>query len=60
MRDGLEPDLSEEVMWWHADDYWRYTLYAAVAVIRAVVNRQAIPVAQLVRQHAAHHDIVLK
>ena len=60
LRGGLEPDLLDEVMWWHADDYWRYALYAAVALIRAAADRQAIPVAQLVRQLAAHHDIVLE
>lgn len=60
LRGGLEPDLLDEVMWWHADDYWRYALYAAVALIRAAADHQAIPVAQLVKQLAAHHDIGLK
>lgn len=59
VRAGLEPDLLDEVNWWHADDYWRYALYAAVALIRAGADRQAIPVAQLVEQLAQHHNIEL-
>jgi hypothetical protein len=60
LRGGLEPDLLDEVMWWHADDYWRYALYAAVAMIRAAADHQGIPVTQLVEQLGARHDIVLK
>ena len=60
LRGGLEPDLLDEVMWWHADDYWRYALYAAVALIRAAADHQAISVAELVQQLGAHHDIVLE
>ena len=60
LRGGLEPDLLDEVMWWQADDYWRYALYAAVAMIRAAADHQGIPVTQLVEQLGAHHDIVLK
>ena len=40
VRAGLEPDLLDEVIWWHADDCWRYALYAAVALIRAGADRQ--------------------
>ena len=59
VRAGLEPDLLDEVIWWHADDYWRYALYAAVALIREGADRQAIPVAQLVEQLAGRHGIAL-
>lgn len=59
VRAGLEPDLLDEVIWWHADDCWRYALYAAVALIRAGADRQAMPIAELVEQLAEHHDIAL-
>jgi hypothetical protein len=59
VRGGLEPDLLDEVIWWHGDDYWRYALYAAVALIRAGADHQAVPVAQFVEQLAEHHDIAL-
>ncbi len=48
VRGGLESDLLDEVMWWHADDYWRYAFYAAVALIRVGEDHQAIPIAELV------------
>ncbi|MCP4968711.1 MAG: hypothetical protein GY926_26220 [bacterium] len=59
VRGGLEPDLLDEVIWWHGDDYWRYALYAAVALIRASGDHQAIPVARFVEQLAELHDITL-
>jgi hypothetical protein len=59
VQGGLEPDLLDEVIWWHADDYWRYALYAAVALIRACADHEAIPVAQLVEQLAEHHNVAL-
>jgi hypothetical protein len=46
-------------MWWQADDYWRYALYAAVALIRAGADHQAIPVVELVERLADRHDIAL-
>ena len=39
VRGGLETDLLDEVTWWQADDYWRYALYGAVALIRACADR---------------------
>jgi hypothetical protein len=59
LRGGLEPDLLDEVIWWPADDYWRYALYGSVALIRAAPDHQAILVAEFVEQPGAHHDIVL-
>jgi hypothetical protein len=52
VRGGLEPDLLDEVTWWRADDYWRYALYAAVALIRAGAERQSVTIAQMVEQLA--------
>ena len=54
---GLEPDLLDEVTWWHNDDYWRYALFAAVGLIRAAAARQGIPAAQLAGQIAERHGI---
>ena len=59
MRGGLEPDLLDEVAWWHADDYWMYALYAAVALIRAGAERQGITIAQMVEQLADRSGVTL-
>lgn len=54
---GLKPDLLDEVAWWLNDDYWRYALFATVGLIRASADLQGMPVAQLARQIAEHHDV---
>jgi len=59
VRSGLEPDLLDEVVWWRNDDYWRYALYAAVALIRASAAHQGRSIADLVQQLAKHHDITV-
>ena len=59
MRGGLEPDLLDEVIWWQTDDYWRYALYGAVALIRAGADRQGVTVARLVEQLAELHGVAL-
>jgi hypothetical protein len=59
VRGGLDPDLLDEVIWWGTDDYWRYALYAAVALIRAVADRQGVTVTRIVEQLAQHHQIAL-
>lgn len=45
-RGGIEPDLLDETYWWQTDDFWRYALLAAIAVIRASADRMdvAVPV----------------
>lgn len=48
VQGGLEPDLLDEVVWWHSDDYWRYALYTAVGLIRASAERQGASVARVV------------
>jgi hypothetical protein len=55
----LEPELLDEVGWWRADDYWRYALYAAVALIRAGADRQGVTIAQMVEQLADRYGITL-
>ena len=59
VRGGLEPDLLDEVTWWRTDDYWRYALYAAVALIRASATHAGVPVARLLEQLAERHGVVL-
>ena len=59
VRGGLEPDLLDEVAWWRADDYWRYALYAAIALIRAGAERQGVTIAQMVEQLADHTGVTL-
>jgi hypothetical protein len=46
LRGGTEPDLLDEVVWWQADDFWQYALFAAVACIRAAASRAGVPVRQ--------------
>ena len=53
-RGGLKPDLLDEVIWWQTDDYWRYSLLAAVALIRACAERQGISVPELASGLADH------
>jgi hypothetical protein len=48
---GTEPDLLEEVAWWHSDDFWEYALDAAAAYIRAAASQTGVPVRQ------ACHDL---
>lgn len=49
-RGGLEPDLLDEVSWWQTDDFWRYALYAAVAIIRACAEHRDISIEEFARQ----------
>jgi len=42
LRGGLEADLLGEVIWWQGDDFWRYALCAAVAIIRSCADRMAV------------------
>jgi hypothetical protein len=60
LRGGLDPDLLDEVIWWNSDDYWRYALFAVVAVIRAGAQLQGVPVARIVEQLAERHDLELR
>jgi hypothetical protein len=56
---GLEPDLLDEVVWWGTDDFWRYGLLAAVAVIRASAEVRGTTVSQVVAELADRHDVSL-
>lgn len=56
---GLEPDLLDEVIWWGTDDFWRYGLLAAVAIIRACADRRGVAVQDLLTELADRHGIAL-
>lgn len=60
VRGGLEPDLLDEVVWWGTDDYWRYALLAAVALIRATTERKGMPVGDLVEELARRYELALE
>lgn len=54
---GLDPDLLDEVSWWRTDDFWRYALLAAVALTRAGAECRGVPVAVVVAELAARHEV---
>jgi hypothetical protein len=58
-RGGIEPDLLDETYWWKTDDFWRYALLGAIAVIRASAARMNISAAELAARIAAAMDIDL-
>ena len=59
LHGGLEPDLLDEVVWWQTDDFWRYSLLATVALIRASADRQGLSVPELARRLGDHIGIAL-
>lgn len=54
---GLQPDLFDDVAYWATDDYWRYALLAAVALVRSVADAQSVDVQAVVRDLASRHGI---
>ena len=59
LRGGLEPDLLDEIVWWQTDDFWRYGLLAAVALVRASADRHGMSVPELARRLADRYGIEL-
>jgi hypothetical protein len=59
LRGGLEPELLDEVVWWGESEYWRYALYAAVALLRACADRSDTTVAEFVERLASRHRLRL-
>jgi hypothetical protein len=51
---GAEPDLLDEVTWWQTDDFWEYALFAAIAYIRAAVDRANVPMHEACQQLAEY------
>lgn len=58
LRGGIEPDLLNDTAW-RTDDYWRYALFACVAVIRACAGRLDISVGEFAERLARLHDLDL-
>jgi hypothetical protein len=56
---GLEPDLLDEVVWWGTDDFWRYALLAAVALVRASAVARQLPVRDIVAELAHRRSVTL-
>ena len=56
---GLEPDLLDEVIWWGTDDFWRYALLAAVALVRASAAARQVPVDDVVVELARRRSVKL-
>lgn len=59
VQGGIEPDLLDEEIWRHGDDYWRYALYATVALIRAGAEHRGISVARMAEELADRSGIKL-
>lgn len=59
MAGGLNPDLPDEVVWWGTDDFWRYGLLAAVALIRASAVARQTAVDDVVAELANRHGLTL-
>lgn len=60
LRGGLEPDLLGEVIWWPSDDFWRYALCAAVAIIRSCADRESRSVADFTGRLADRQGIDIR
>ena len=58
LRGGLDPDVLEEIVYWN-DDYWRYSLWASIALIRACAATTGIPVADLAHRLADQQHLDL-
>jgi hypothetical protein len=58
LRGGIEPDLLGQAGW-RTDDYWRYALYAAAAIVRACSARVGISVSEFVEKLGRHHSLEL-
>jgi len=55
---GLEPDLLDEVTYW-IEQYWRYALFAAVAIVRSCADSSGTPLQTFVADLAALHAVVI-
>ena len=48
MRGGLEPDILDDMYWWHARDIVEYAVIAATAYVRACAQRRQQPIQQFI------------
>jgi hypothetical protein len=58
LRGGIEPDLLRDTAW-RTDDFWRYALFAAAAVIRAASARLGVSMSEFAERLAHHHGLRL-
>ncbi|MDH3684412.1 MAG: hypothetical protein OEV40_31210 [Acidimicrobiia bacterium] len=58
LRGGLDSDALDEVGYWN-DDSWRYTLWAAIALVRASASKASVSVSDLARQLAERRHLDL-
>lgn len=58
LRGGIESDLLSDTAW-RTDDFWRYALFAAAAVIRASSARLDLAVAEFAERLAHRHGLGL-
>ena len=58
LRGGIKPDLLNDTAW-RTDDYWRYALLAAVAVVRACAVRLDISVREFAERLALFRSLEL-
>lgn len=54
---GLEPDLFDDVAMWASDDYWRYALLAAVALIRSIADGRGVGVETVAVELGSKHGL---
>ena len=59
IRAGIKPALLDEVIWWHTDDLFVWSLYALIIYVRVAAERTGEPAAAVCEQLAAHHGIEL-
>lgn len=48
IRGGLEPDIVDDMHWWHTRDIVEYAVLAAVAYVRASAERRGQPMTQFI------------
>ena len=53
IRGGLEPDIVEDMYWWHVRDIVEYAVLAAVAYVRASAERREQPMPEFTDQLTA-------
>lgn len=53
IRGGLEPDIVEDMYWWHTRDIVQYAVLAAVAYVRASAERRDQPMTEFIDEVTA-------
>lgn len=53
IRGGLEPDIVEDMYWWHVRDIVEYAVLAAVAYVRGSADRREQPMPEFIDELTA-------